>query len=281
MFVPNRDTGMTLNSYYYIFEPSEVAKKYYFYLAMCGHFYCTEDYKIERNTFAYLLLVYVRNGHFHVNYNNETIIAKKGEVILIDCRLPHLYFSSHNLEFVYMHFDGANSHELCNYIIKQHGILFQGKGATIVGKLLYEMIVSFKNDCEYSPAECSGMIYNIITNLTINSIKNEGNENTPIQYAVQYIKDNLNKPLTLKSIANHVNLSTFYFSHLFKEETSYSPIEYVITMRINTAKLLLKTTNMLISEIATEVGYNSNVTFINAFKERVGMPPTKFRNSPI
>ena len=66
-------------------------------------------------------------------------------------------------------------------------------------------------------------------------------------------------------------------THLFKEETGISPIEYVAMTKINYAKNILKTTENSITEIADLLGYSSDASFINAFKKRAGISPARFR----
>ena len=64
---------------------------------------------------------YIREGTLHVEYEGETFDAKKGDVVLLDCARPHYYQAMEGLEFVYIHFDGSNSHEICGHILKLFG----------------------------------------------------------------------------------------------------------------------------------------------------------------
>lgn len=59
------------------------------------------------------------------------------------------------------------------------------------------------------------------------------------------------------------------------------PHEFLILTRLNRAKHLLTTTDLPISQVAREVGYRSVTTFSNAFADRVGLSPTRFRQYPL
>ena len=72
-------------------------------------------------------------------------------------------------------------------------------------------------------------------------------------------------------------MSPYYFSRLFKRCLQQSPHEYILTLRLDKAKYLLTSTNQTIAEISQEVGFLSDTGFINAFKNRVGISPGKFR----
>ena len=50
---------------------------------------------MERDTYPYLLAAFIRRGEMDVRYRGETYIARKGDVLLMDCRHPH-YYRAHN-----------------------------------------------------------------------------------------------------------------------------------------------------------------------------------------
>ncbi len=66
---------------------------------------------------------------------------------------------------------------------------------------------------------------------------------------------------------------------MFKRETGFSPLEYVINTRIERAKTLLLTTNMTVSEIAEEVGYSNSGSLINLFVKKVRSSPGQYRKN--
>lgn len=76
-------------------------------------------------------------------------------------------------------------------------------------------------------------------------------------------------------------LELLLFFRLFQQEVQRSPHEYVILTRMNHAKYLLKTTSKPIKAIAREVGYRTESSFTNAFTEKVGISPRRFREVPL
>lgn len=85
--------------------------------------------------------------------------------------------------------------------------------------------------------------------------------------------------IDVKTISNEVYLSPNYISLIFKQETGESIIEYLTKVRMETAKELIKTTDMKISEISERVGYESQYYFSTVFKKYAGIHPTKYRTS--
>lgn len=99
----------------------------------------------------------------------------------------------------------------------------------------------------------------------------------PIRAAKQYIQQNFNRPITLEEVSGVVGFSTAYFSVLFKKESGQNFLEYLSEVRMSRAKELLKETNMSISGICEEVGYNDLKHFTQSFKKLTGLKPNEFR----
>lgn len=96
--------------------------------------------------------------------------------------------------------------------------------------------------------------------------------------AKDYVKDHFNdSQLSLQTIANIVNVSPSYFSHMFSQETGQTLIEYITMIRIEHAKELLKTTNDKTYEVAHKVGYSDSHYFCNLFKKVTGMTTREFK----
>lgn len=100
----------------------------------------------------------------------------------------------------------------------------------------------------------------------------------PIQCAKEYIVNNLNKPLALKEIAAHVMLNPNYLSKLFKDETGEGISDFILQLRLEEAKRLLRTTNLNISQIADCVGYQDSKHFSKLFRKAVGIQMRDYRN---
>ncbi|MBN2736373.1 MAG: PocR ligand-binding domain-containing protein [Spirochaetales bacterium] len=98
-----------------------------------------------------------------------------------------------------------------------------------------------------------------------------------IAKAKKFIQENFIKDIKLADAAREVALSNYYFSHLFKRETSTSFIEYLTQVRIEKAKELLSTTEMEVINIAFYVGYNDANYFSHVFRKATGFSPKDFR----
>lgn len=99
-----------------------------------------------------------------------------------------------------------------------------------------------------------------------------------IRKAVNYINSHMQEKISLEMLAEVSGLSQGRFSHLFREETGMSPMTYLQTERIKTAKTMLLYTEYTVSEISTILCFSSESHFIKVFKQSEGIPPGKYRN---
>lgn len=102
-----------------------------------------------------------------------------------------------------------------------------------------------------------------------------------IREAVQYIKQNFRKPLSMTIVSNEVSMNYSLFSLLFKQYTGVNFVNYLQNLRIEEAKRLLETTDWRVNEICARVGFQDEKHFLKCFKTTVGFSPTEYRKSAL
>jgi len=95
----------------------------------------------------------------------------------------------------------------------------------------------------------------------------------------EYIEADLERDLSIQSLADVVGLSPQHFAVLFRESTGFTPHQYVNHRRINRAQELLKRADMPLIEISMQCGFSGQSQFITTFRRLVGMTPGRFRSS--
>ncbi len=103
------------------------------------------------------------------------------------------------------------------------------------------------------------------------------NKQSLIEKIYKYIQNNYNQDIGILEIADEFHLSPSYLASFFKNQTGYSPIEYLTKVKIDTAKNLLNNLKLKISAVASEVGYKSPYYFYRIFKKVSGTTPTQYR----
>ena len=92
-----------------------------------------------------------------------------------------------------------------------------------------------------------------------------------------YIDRHFAEEFSLQQMADALHVSPYYLSHVCKEATGYSPLQYVLRRRIGETQTLLITTDLPVTRIAAQVGYDNPSHFNAQFAKAVGMAPRTFR----
>ena len=98
-----------------------------------------------------------------------------------------------------------------------------------------------------------------------------------VERVITTARERLCEPLSLRDISRVAYISTFHFNRVFHQITGLPPAKFISAMRLDEAKRLLLTTQLSVTDICYEVGYNSLGTFTRRFTELVGLGPRQFR----
>ncbi len=100
-----------------------------------------------------------------------------------------------------------------------------------------------------------------------------------IKTALTYIKDNYKEKIYIADLAEQASLNEQYFCRLFKKAIGRSPIEYINEYRIKQTRRLLEETNLSVTEICLECGYNNLGNFLREFRKYTGTTPLQYRKN--
>ena len=274
------ESGVLSNSDYYIHTPSVQAKKAFFYPTYTGFFRYDNTYHLYRNNYDSFLLMLIKKGQCIVSIDNKTYTASENQIVFLDCFKPHTYYTHTGWEALWLHFDGIAAREYFNLITESSGYIISLKETYSFEKSLRHIYDAFHRNTAIKEAILSKHITNALTELLVSTIDTPASSNrTAVDDAILYIKEHLCEPLTLEDLSSHVSLSPFYFTRLFKKETGFTPHEYLLATRINTAKFLLKNSQQSVKEICYATGFTSESSFCSTFKKWEQQTPTKYRDN--
>ncbi len=97
--------------------------------------------------------------------------------------------------------------------------------------------------------------------------------------AMEYIRQNYDRKLSLEDIAQHVYLSRSYLSSLFREEAGQTLFSYINQVRVEKSKLYLMDPSVGLVEVAALCGFQDQSYFTKVFKKITGLSPKRYRSS--
>jgi len=100
------------------------------------------------------------------------------------------------------------------------------------------------------------------------------------EYSCRYVLKNFSTNINRDKMAELVYLSPGYFSNMFRMEVGMSFSDYLIQVRIDGAKVLLRRFELSVEEVSKSCGFNSLAHFSRTFKERCGVSPLRYRKTP-
>ncbi len=101
------------------------------------------------------------------------------------------------------------------------------------------------------------------------------------EFACRYVLAHYQEDINRDRMAEAVHLSPGYFSNLFRSEVKMSFSDYLIQVRIENAKRLLRRFDLSVEAISKECGFHSLAHFSRTFKDRCGVAPLKYRKNPV
>lgn len=104
--------------------------------------------------------------------------------------------------------------------------------------------------------------------------------NDVVDAAIHFMKENLERHITLQEVADFTGYSPSFFSRLFKTKTGHSPLNYINLLKIKRACLMLDTTHMKVNQICHKLGMDDPYYFSRLFSKIMGMSPRSYRSRP-
>ena len=274
--------GVLPNSDIYFHTPSETARRLFFYPLCVGHYWCSNEYRVERISYNSYLALFVERGSGYVYIDGRRCPMGENQVFLLDCYHPHIYGSDEGWEIYWMHFDGQLAREYFQLLCgESNGLVMTPPDPRSLRRSLVHAYNRFHDSGKANEAVMNRYVVNLLTDLLTGMPAAAERRESVSEELLTYIAENLDQPLSLADLAQRASLSPYHFARQFKKETGYTPHEYIINARVNAAKYYLKTSTLPVKLITVRCGFSSDAAFCTTFKRLVGATPLEYRRSAV
>lgn len=231
-------------------------------------------------------IIYIASGvgHFHFDSaENETIVPVVNIVLYRPKELQKYgYYGEDKTEVYWIHFTGSDvKNILRKYGLKDKERIFHVSSSMEYERIFKRIVIELQR-CQDNYEE---MLTLLLTHLLIvfdrelsreHIITNEYMDRE-MDNAVSYFNENYNKDISIEQYAESRGMSVSWFIRNFKKFTGTSPMQFIVSLRINNAQILLEQTNYTINEIAKIVGYDDQLYFSRLFRKQKEFSPSQYR----
>ncbi len=285
------DPENLVNSDFYIvgsadaFRPVPItayARENLFYMQAFTIFGYRKGSFTRRQNFHSFLILYTLAGTGRVEYGGQVAELHVGDGVFIDCRKPHYYEAAEDLKVAVFHFQGPLAEHYAEEYEKMGQPVFHEETTGRFARYLEQVLEIYDSPQLYRDLRASHAIDGMLLYLVVQASRVAiQKQDVPrfVQQAMKHMEENFAQPISLDSLAELTQTNKFHLAKEFKHYIGFSPNDYLIWIRINQAKLLLKTTTLPAVKIAHSVGIHDINNFHYLFKKRVGTTPIRYRNN--
>jgi len=256
------------------------------YLVHCGHQKCSPGYTYNHKIPNEFHLHFVLSGKGTLIIEDNTYHIKNGSIFLIPKGVPIRYNADMTdpWEYIWVTFDGDKASAYLEYagFSKENPVIIStiptATYLPIAKKILDTNALTLANEIRRV-----GYLYEILSTLIDAQSSTRSKDKrydysseTYVEHALQFIAANY-PHIKVADIASYIGINRSYLTSVFKKELEVSPQEYLVNYRLQKAAKLIKTTNLSIQNISTQIGYENPFNFSKIFKIKYGICPKNYR----
>lgn len=254
-----------------------------FYQDKQGRFQCfpIENISFPAHLHSAVELIYISDGALEVTVHGQTKTIGKEEVALIFPDMVHSYLTTDFCRGILCIFSSVHAKEYFRLFRKQqpeYPFLSCKDHSPDLPFLFQRMLSYAEKSSALSTAWLNLILAFLIPDLVL--VPRKRQDDTDICYQIiSYVSQHFQEPLTLELLATELHFNKYYISRVFTGKLHSGFHEYLNRLRLDYAARLLQDTDLTITEIWQEAGFESQRTFNRTFLECYGTTPSKYRKT--
>lgn len=250
-----------------------------FYMEMTGISYCDGSYFISRKNSPIYVFEYILSGQGTVKSDSTEFTAVKGDMYVLHKQSNHVYYSDAKNPWTKIWFN-ARGPLIDNliHIYKLHNVNHIRNAGT--RELFYKVLdIAGSRDKSNEDIfnEASLVFHEILLDIAKDIHKNAVQHSPEAIKLRNYLDKNVMRAISLKELSDIVYRSPSQTIRIFKNDFGITPYNYLLSKKLEVAKLMLLNTTMSVKEISLSLSFADEHYFSNYFKSKTGVSPSKFK----
>ena len=225
-----------------------------------------------------LEMVFLKKGRTRAYSSSREILVEEGDFFISFPNSIHAFEDEGEVEAIIFFLPDNLFPEYKAFFDEHSPAISVAKGVDekavelVLTSLKYE---GDKFEDEIKRALVSALMGMVLENITI--LEKTGKDADSVQAVLSYLYQNYKKSITLDTVSNELFISKSRLSHIFSEKIGIPFRDFLNEMRLKDAEDMLTLTNMTITEIALQSGFDTTRTFNRAFKKKFSLSPVEYR----
>ena len=230
------------------------------------------------------ILIYCTQGEGSYSVDHESFEVKPHQFFLLPAGKAHSYRTNEKRPWsiYWIHFMGSQAEHYIRFLQSEAGpvsIPPRPERFVLFEEILSHLEMSYNLDnLVYANASLTHFLVTF-KNSVYNPRVAQQSENDPISRSLAFMKQNLDKNLTLEELAQVAGMSASHFSSVFRQKVQSAPVSFFTYLKIQQACQLLEYTTLRIKEVAYQMGYPDPYHFSRVFTQIMGTSPREFRKT--
>ena len=248
-------------------------------------------YEMAFHWHSALEFIRVLEGELELTLDNQPYVLKSGEVALVnsetvhgatprDCIYECIVF---NLSFLKTNNRACDG--FIDDLLTRNTLLCERPQDREVVELVHEIFEEMRLDCEGSSFSVIGLFHKLLGEMQkkklyvshLQAASENEKKVVKLKIVLKYMRDNFASDMTLDDMSAVAGLSCKYFCKFFKKMTGTTPVNYLMAYRVERAARKLLNSDLSVTQIAFDCGFNDLSYFIKTFKAFKGVSPTDYR----
>lgn len=238
----------------------------------------------------YYLLHYIQSGCGTYTCQGHTYQLGQGDSFLIEPGklISYVADEAEPWHYRWLAFEGSQAAQLLESIglSSQQPIVHTG-GKRHIAVIYHQVQAAFQARVPHAGLKAVGYLHLLLAEYAQalqpkqqNDLHLTGSGEQIAQQALHYLSSQYAEPITIELMAETLGYNRAYLSTLFKKHTGLTPVTFLLRLRIDKARLLLRERKELtVEQIASSVGFQDPLYFSKQFKRLYGMSPTDYRDA--
>lgn len=245
----------------------------------------SQNKQIEKHWHRFIEIEILTSGSGTHRINENSYPIRRGEMHLLKLTDIHELFFSENCGLYLIQIPTTYLPPEMSLLIlncsKDMIVYLDEAELSQVEQLCKILIEQSQNADPYSPDIIKSTIITIclllFQKLNINKQDSHTNGESRINDIIIFIQNNFQKSLNVSKIAERFYMNSEYFSRYFKKHMGVGPREYLVALRMDHAKKLVRQSSLKILDISEACGYSSVTAFLRDFRQKYNCTPTQMR----